>query len=384
MELLSILIQLALVFCFIFYCGFFVTRFMHMPLIGVYIIAGIVTNLHFNVLSSILPDVSLSHDAYDTMGHIGILLLMFTAGLEVDLIKLSTTSRFSIFVTIIQLFLTWGILNIIFLFYHWELSISQCLIICTLSSTVSAIQGLNFSKSLGSTYGLNALSILILQDVLLGPLQTLMKMSDLSQIYTVLLKAFLTIGVLFAAVFIFSYPNTHKKYKQHHSELYVIEPLAYCFLLSTIFLSIGLSPECGAFVAGIFLAWEYDAHLIIHNIQYIQQLFLIAFFAHIGLCIDAEFLALHSIEILLLLFGLLAIRTLVFFIPIFFLTRELKGSIASASLLAPFSEFTFLLIDKASLTQVSFDMINIILALSLAIGFIWHRALLKTYKYYCV
>ena len=382
MELLNILVQLAVIFCFSYALGLLVTRFMYMPLIGVYILAGFITNIHFDILANFFHNMHISVANYDIIGHIGILLLMFTAGLEVDLVKLSATSRFSVFVTIAQLILTWIILNIIFFFYEWELTINQCLAVCALSSTVSAIQGLNFCKSLSSNYGLNALSILLLQDVLFGPLQALTKMTHFSEIYSVLAKACLTIGILFIAGYICSCHNMHKKFKQEHAELYIIEPLAYCFLLSATFDYAGLSAECGAFISGMFLAWEYDGHLIMHNMQYIQQLFLIAFFASLGLYINPTFLLIHIVMILIILFILFVIRTIVFLIPIYFFTRDLKNSIASASLLAPFSEFTFLLLDKSSLSPDILNIIYIILSFSLAIGFIWHRALLKIYKNY--
>lgn len=85
----------------------------------------------------------------------------------------------------------------------------------------------------------------------------------------------------------------------HHSPLVLLGVVSVCLFMALFTESIGLSLECGAFMAGLaFVDVSRDAHVAFTSIRVMENLFGSMFFACIGMILNPLFLLKNAGEIL--------------------------------------------------------------------------------------
>lgn len=245
-------------------------------------------------LAGLLGMVTISHvEQIRFLGSIGVTLLLFLVGLEMNFHEIKKTGK-----TVIKMFLLQtGFLGLIFFGFSFlvlKLSLPASLMLATamtFSSTIVVVKMLSESKDLSSYSGKMSLGILLLQDVLAIFLLVMMpgftKGFELSGLGILTLKLgllFLTINVLGQFVIV----NFQRRLVRTTEDL-VLLSLVW-FVLSVYFSVnvLGLSPEIGGILAGISLSKSWGHFQIVSKVRTLRDIFLTLFFVLLGLEIGVD------------------------------------------------------------------------------------------------
>jgi CPA2 family monovalent cation:H+ antiporter-2 len=309
----------------------------------------------------------------EVMAEIGVILLLFTIGLEVSLSKLLKMRRsifyaggFQIILTII---LTAGI------FYLFKIPFNKALfygMLVSLSSTAIVLKILQDRGELETPYGRISLVILLLQDVAVVPMLILLPVlggsSDIT-ITRVILQLLYASGavVLIVVLAKFLMPKIlFQLARLRIREAFTVGTIL--LLLGTAYLTnlIGLSFAIGAFIAGLILSESDFSHQITAEILPLKDVFNSIFFVSIGLLLNINFVYNHFVILAGLTIGIIILKTLVIVILIKALKYPLRIAIIAGLTLSQIGEFSFVLSQSGlSLNLMGKDFYNAFLASSI-------------------
>jgi glutathione-regulated potassium-efflux system ancillary protein KefC len=302
--------------------------------------------------------------AIDVIAEIGVILLLFTIGLKINLKNLFKPEI--LFGSSLQLLgcMVGGILLaklfVIAGIYKFSgLSLLECfyisLALC-FSSTVCAVKILEDKNELKTRHGQIALSILVIQDIL-------------AVIFLSLASGkWPTIWALVLFTLPFFRPLMSRLLeKAEHGEML---PLAGIFLALSggeLFHLFGVKADLGALIVGMLLSRDKKAAELSKSLMSFKDLFLVAFFLGIG------FKALPTYESFmsaLLLMSLLVVKALVFFFSMVVCRVRARTAFLATLALANFSEFGLIVaVVCEKYGWLSSDWV-VIIAITVALSFI--------------
>lgn len=258
-----------------------VARMLKQPPIIGYLLAGI-------VLGPVGAAMIRNPENINALSEIGIALLLFLVGLEMDWKKLKKLGIITGVLSIIQIGLTFSIGFIVAILLNLNLAAAIVLgLTLAFSSTVIVIKLLSEKHDLDSLYGRISIGVLLVQDIVaifaIALLPSLAKIHELSIGDTVILLAAKTAGLVFLAWFLSSwiFPKLFRGLASSQELLFVVS-LAWCFVFAILTLSLGFSVEIGAFLAGVSLASLPYAFEIVGRIKSLRDFFIILFFVVLG------------------------------------------------------------------------------------------------------
>ncbi len=262
-------------------CFGIVFRYIGLPSIVGQVLAGFVFGLSGLVSGHSVESVRL-------LGSLGVTLLLFLVGLEMNVREIKNTGM-----TVIKIFLIQTVfLGLIFFGFSrfllrldWVSSILLATAL-TFSSTIVVVKTLSEKKDLSSFGGKLSLGILLLQDVMAIFILVLMPsfsngfdLSALSSLVFKILVLFLTINVL--GHFLISQIEKHLI---KSSEDLVLISLVWFFLAVYFSVNVlGLTPEIGGILAGISLSTSWGHFQIVSKVKTLRDIFLTLFFVLLGL-----------------------------------------------------------------------------------------------------
>lgn len=328
-------------------------RRLHLPVVLGYFLVGALMGPH---ALGLIPDLK----AIKELAEFGIVFLMFTVGLEFSQSKLFALKKAVFLIGGLQVLLSVIITTLIGV--SLGMSLLPSLVVggvVAMSSTAIVVKQLNDQIELHTSHGLNAIGILLFQDLAVIPFIILIVglSTDVGQpLATIFLWAFLK-GIL--AIFLISIvgrwllrPIFLLIAKTRAIELFTLTVLLITLMAAWLTNALGLSYALGAFLAGIMLAETEFRHQIEIEIRPFRDILLGLFFITIGML--AEIGSWHTIwpYILLLLVGLVVGK----FFLIAFISR-LAGTKNSVSLrtgiiLAQGGEFGFAILTLALTHQM--------------------------------
>lgn len=254
-------------------------KVLKQPLIIGYLFAG--------VIASLLGFVKHGTDL-DQLGQIGVTLLLFLVGLEMNFRELSSVGK-SVLVTAIGqiVFTTIAGFFLSSLLGFGTLPSLYISIALTLSSTIIIIKLLSEKNDLDSLYGKIAIGFLLVQDLL--AIILLMFLSSVGRGATSVLDiAFIVVKAvfLFGAVWYLSkkiLPYIFEKYIASSMELLFIVSLAWALgFASFVAGPLGFTFEVGGFLAGIALSNINENTQIAARTRPLRDFFLTIFFLSLG------------------------------------------------------------------------------------------------------
>ncbi len=321
----------------------FLFRKINMPSIVGFLIAGIFIGPYgFKWISEI--------HSIEVLAEIGVVLLLFTIGLEVSISKLSQMKKLLTIGGGMQVLVTLS-LSALF-FYFLNLPLEKCIffgMLISLSSTAIVLRLLSEKNELNAPHGKIALGILIFQDLAIVPMMLLLPIlgagEDLS-VTLVLIKlgtalVFLVVTVLVSK---FIMPKLlFQLAKMQSREAFIIGVIL--LILGTAYLTemIGLSFALGAFIAGLVLSETEFSHQVTAEILPFKDAFNSLFFVSIGLLLDYSFVAKYPLIIIALVFGLIFFKATVIFVITILMKYPSRVAIISGITLAQIGEFSFVL-----------------------------------------
>ncbi|HLE48554.1 MAG TPA: cation:proton antiporter family protein [Patescibacteria group bacterium] len=257
----------------------YLAKVLKQPLLVGYLFAGI-----FIGLTRFLGN---SH-SFDELGKIGITLLLFLLGLEMNLKELPTIGKAAFMTAIGQIILTTSLGMILAIILGYSVIGSLYIgIALSFSSTIIIVKLLSDKSDLGSLHGRLSVGLLLVQDfVAIGVLIVLTAIGDGASgfypILVILLKmVFLIVSVYFLSkkliVIIF------EKYFSQPVELLFVVSIAWALgIAAFVGGPFGLTIEIGGFLAGLALS-NLPEHLqIVSKAKPLRDFFVILFFLFLG------------------------------------------------------------------------------------------------------
>ena len=274
-------------------------------LIG-FIVAGVIIGPH---------GVGLIEDIHfiQILAEIGVILLLFTIGIEFSMAKLVRIRKavlggggaqvlFTILISAAITYTAIGDVNksIFFGFLY------------ALSSTAIVLKLLIERGEIDSPHGHTMVGILIFQDLCIVPLMLLIPVLSgdgisLVDVAVKMGKAALIIIIVLVSARWFVPSLLHQIVRTKSRELFLTTIILLCLGIALLTAKFGLSLALGAFLAGLIISESEYAHQAISDILPFKDSFMGLFFVSIGMLVDTGFVfdnSLRIAEVVIFIFGL--------------------------------------------------------------------------------
>ncbi len=313
------------------------------PIIG-FLFTGVLAGPHgFGAVTAV--------GAVEVLAEIGVILLMFTIGLELSIRDLLRMKKAVLGGGGLQVGLSIAATLGIFALMGLPTSVGLFAgFLVALSSTAIVLKQLQTSAQIEAPHGRASLGILIFQDIIIVPMMLFTPLiagaagGDIgSEILILLAKsAGAVLLVLFAARYVI--PRLlHSVAATRDKELFLLAVVAICFLVAWLTASIGLSLALGAFLAGMIIADSEYSHHAIGNVIPFRDLFTSFFFVSIGMLLDPAALAQRPVTVLLLTLAVLIGKTVLTAGAMRLLRFPMRTAILAGVGLSQIGEFSFIL-----------------------------------------
>lgn len=316
-------------------------KFLRQPLLVGYLAAGILlSSLGFVQDKELLTSLS----------QIGVALLLFLLGLEMNLDDLKTIGKAALYTGIGQILLTVGLgYGLALLLGFPSLPALYIAIALAFSSTIIMVKLLSEKKDLNSLYGKIAVGFLLVQDVVAIFILLFLAATSTGEITPLILTARVVEAVaVFALIWVISkrvLPKLFDMLVSGNSELLFVASIAWALGVAALFEGpLGFSFEIGGFVAGLALS-NLPAHLqIATRTRPLRDFFLTLFFLALGANLAIENVgAVLAPAILLSLFVLLG-NPIVVMAIMGVLGYKRRTSFMAGLTVAQISEFSLILV----------------------------------------
>lgn len=290
-----------------------------------------------------------NQELVDATAQIGVILLLFTIGIEFSLEKLMRIKNLVFGAGLLQVVITSGLTLLILMAFgvSWQAGLFTGFLVA-LSSTAIVLKLLGSKGETNTEPGQASLGILIFQDlsiivmVLLVPMLA-GEMSSSSDIFVALGKAGVIIVVaLFGARRVMPY-ILERVAKTCSQELFLLALIAICFGMALLASLAGVSLELGAFLAGLIVSESRFSEHAFGEILPLQILFSATFFVSVGMLLDIGFVFANLPLVLGIVVAVLVLKLLATTISIKVLGYSTATAVTAGFFLAQVGEFSFVL-----------------------------------------
>ncbi|MFL5383007.1 MAG: cation:proton antiporter [Longimicrobiaceae bacterium] len=315
--------------------------------------AGLVTIVGFLVAGVVIGPYGLGivsdRALVDAAAELGVVLLLFTIGIEFSFERLARIRRLILGGGVLQVALgagaTAGILAA--LGVGWRAAVFTGLLV-SLSSTAIVLKLLADRGQTTRAHGQVGLGLLIFQDLAIIPMVLLLPLlagqgGSAGEVALALGKAAgIIVAVLVVARRVMP-PLLETVARTCAPELFLLTVIAVCFGTAYLTSLAGVSLSLGAFLAGLVVSESRFSEHALGEILPLQILFSATFFVSVGMLLDLGFLARHLPGVAAAAAGVLAIKTLTTAASARALGYRLPVAAAAGLLLAQVGEFSFVL-----------------------------------------
>lgn len=310
------------------------------PLVG-FLLAGILAGPYgFGLISDI--------ENIELLAEMGVVLLLFTIGIEFSLKELLKLKRIVLLGGGLQVILTTLVVAFLisWLGYSSEAAIYMGLIVA-LSSTVIVLKLLQEKGEIYSAHGRIALGILIFQDIaavfiiILAPVLAGETMSG-SALLELLFRG---IGLVFLTLISARYVVPFLLFqvaKTRNNELFLLSIVAIGLAVAWTTSMAGLSLALGAFLAGLIISDSEYSIQALGNVIPFRDMFMSIFFISTGMLLDLDLMMTHLPLILAATAIVLFLKTLVNSLTTFLIGFPLHTMILVGFSLAQIGEFSLI------------------------------------------
>jgi len=290
----------------------------------------------------------------EVFAEIGVVLLLFTIGLEFSFSNLKQLRKQMLVGGSLQLFLTGGAVFFITYYFGWRPQ--EALIfgfVLSLSSTAIVFKLLMDRGEIRSPQGAFATGILLFQDLCVVPMLIIIQAMGhgerlpLSDALFSIGRALVVILLLWVFLRYFLSRLFAHIARLQNRELFVIFTVLIVIGVAWMTEWIGLSFALGAFITGILIAETDYSHQVMGEIAPIRNLLFSLFFISIGMLLDVTFMLEHWKEVLSFTFAAVVGKGIIIAFVIYLLTRSLRLAIIVGMILAQVGEFSFVLAQLA-------------------------------------
>ena len=238
--------------------------------------------------------------AVEALAEVGVILLLFTIGIEFSLARLREMARQVVGVGILQVGLTAAaaaLLGLV-LVSRWQVAVFLGLLVA-LSSTAIVLKLLTDRGEIDAPHGRLATAILIFQDLCVVPIMLLVpflagtaKGGAVGMAVALGKAALIVVGVIVAARLLV--PRLLREIlKPRSRELFLISIILLVTLTALATAAAGASLALGAFLAGLVLSESDYGHQALAELLPFRDVFISLFFVAVGMLVDLAFLRNH-------------------------------------------------------------------------------------------
>lgn len=279
-----------------------------LPSIAGFLVAGALIGPHgLNLISDT--------GTVQVLAEIGVVLLLFTIGIEFSLVQLASLRRLLCIAAPIQvggvLLVTW--LGAVLSGLTWQQGVFWGFLL-SLSSTAIVLKALADKGDSDSVHGRATIGILVFQDLAVVPMMlltpTLASQTEgagQSIVFT-LGKSVLVVGLVITAAW-YAVPKLLEHIVRSRSrELFLLTIIVLCLGIAWLTSLGGLSLALGAFIAGLVISESEYSHQAMAEVLPFRDSFNSLFFVSIGILMDWRVLLEYPVLVTLLLMAILLVK----------------------------------------------------------------------------
>ncbi|MGI6008781.1 MAG: cation:proton antiporter [Methanomethylophilus sp.] len=321
---------------------------LKMPAIIGYLLTGIILGNYWSGRSADTDEI------VDFLSDLGLILMMFGIGMELNLQKLRKTGSFAVMVVMIQvpLMLMGGYLGGMLL----GLDSLQCIIFGAIISgsstavvTVVLRDQVRLTKEEVETVVLVTVVEDVAQVIILSAITPMMSGSEMEigSIIWMFIKiilfmvAAMAIGLLLVPRFI-NWVDEHTSDK-NSSEVVLIVSLGLCFLMAWMATKVGLSMAIGSFLMGVIVSQSKPVTKISTMVEPMKEVFMMMFFISIGMEIAPETLVDNIGTILAIYLIYFVLKSSSVILAYYIGNKPMRKSFYASISLVAMGEFAFII-----------------------------------------
>jgi len=272
------------------------------PLILGYLIAGMIIGPNIPQIA-LVTDMSL----INSLASLGIVLLMFTLGLEFTLGRLRAIGLFAIVIGTIEMALMIGIGFWVGMLLNMTEGASLLLgAILAISSTAVIVKTMQEYGVIAKQHSQIVVGILVVEDVAAVVILALISgvgsaTHQLPEIALMIFSVALFFIVSIAIGILFVPRLVSKVARKMPTEVLLIVALAFCFGLSVLSFELFSSVAIGAFIAGMLIGESEDVDLVVLKMTPIKEMFVAVFFVTMGMLFNPLLLPAYIVPVIIIL-----------------------------------------------------------------------------------
>lgn len=366
------------IFLFIpFLCAYAANKLKTSPIIG-YLVGGLVLGAFFGNM--------VTHELINGFAYFGIILLLFTVGLEVNFNQIMRLKRFILIGGTLQVLLTIFFVFIVGNLFGFDLLKSILIGIAMASSSTTLVAKIIQDRGEESSFaGEVAIGLLMFQDLAFIPFLIIFSSITSASVspISVIADIFLGVGKAIIVISLIYYagkklvPHIFDRIARHSNEL--LNFFIILFILFVTYLSslLGIPILIGVFISGILVAQTLEHHHIFSQVRPFRDILSIVFFVFIGMNIKLGLITPILGQILLFTAIVLIIKALIVFFVFLFLRFHTRVAFGLAMFLFQVSENAFILMFSAYKNGVVSETDYLFVSTSILLGLILTPIMIK-------
>jgi CPA2 family monovalent cation:H+ antiporter-2 len=339
---MDVLVDLAAIMCVAALTTVLFKR-LKQPVVLGYLLAGLIVGPHLPI--PIFADQDMAHQ----FSEIGVILLMFTLGLEFSLRKLLEVGPTAGTVAVIQCSLMIWLGYVVGRLFGWTVMESLFTgALIAISSTTIIVKAFGEQNLKGKVADF-VFGILIVEDLIailllavLTPLASGAKLAPGPLAWTVAKLLVFLVATL--AVGMFLVPRLIRQVVRIGShETTVVTAIGVCFAAALLARYFGYSVALGAFLGGALVAESGHAKAIEHALESVRDMFAAIFFVSVGMLIDPGLIVRNWAAVLVLTVVVVVGKIFGVTLGSLLAGRSMRTSVQSGMSLAQIGEFSFII-----------------------------------------
>jgi len=291
-----------------------------------------------------------AYEQVDVLAEIGVILLLFTIGLEISLKDLVQMKKYVLVGGTLQLALT--IIAVYALLVYFAQPMGTAILIgflVSMSSTAIVLRIIQKKSEMYTPQGRTILGILIFQDIAMVPLMlaTPLLPGAIGEVpespFAILAKGLGLIALVIVSAKWLVPAALYHIARTDDRELFLLSLVAICFAVAFVSSSAGLSLGLGAFLAGLTISESQYSQQAFGNVLPLRDAFTSFFFVSIGMLLDVNFLLANPFYVILLASGVMLLKSLIAGATVAIMGLPLRIAVLVGLALSQIGEFSFVL-----------------------------------------
>ena len=343
----------------------FLFQKLRLPSIAGFLVAGTLVGPYgLNLVSE--------REQVEALAEVGVILLLFTIGLEFSLKQMKSSRRLFLVGGSIQVAGAVGLSILAGLLvglpiqeaFFWGLLLS-------LSSTAIVLKALGERGEADTLHGRSTIGILIFQDlavvpmILFTPILAAPETGGIQPVAFTLAKSFIAVILIVIGARVVAPWLLDHIARVRSRELFLLTIIVLGLGTAWLTSLVGLSLALGAFLAGLLISESEYSHQALAEILPFRDSFNSLFFVSIGMLMDLRVLLNHPVLILTLVAAVLTGKLLSGAVAVLAAGAPLRSAVLSGVALAQVGEFSFILAQEGQrVGLLALDPYNLFLSLS--------------------